>query len=159
MQFGLSNAPGTFMRLMNEVLKPFLNKFVVVYLDDILIFSRDQEEHLKHIDQVLKRLHEESLKINLEKCTFMKEELIFLGFVVSKDCLKMDPSKISAILNWPPPTCPSEVKSFHGLCNFYRKFIKNFSGLCAPIIDTIKGGRKCQFSWTNEATNAFEILK
>ena len=95
------------MRLMNEVLKLFLKKFVVVYLDDILIFNKDKEEHLRHIDQVLRRLHEEGLKINLEKCTFIREELVFLGFVISKGYLKMDPSKVEAILNWPPPKNPS----------------------------------------------------
>ena len=159
MPFGLSNAPSTFMRLMNEVLKPFLNKFVVVYLDDILIFSRDRDDHMKHIDLVLKRLHEEELRINLEKCVFMKQELIFLGFVISSGSLKMDPSKIEAIINWPIPSNASEVKSFHGLCNFYRKFIRNFSGISGPMIETIKGGKKCHFVWTKEAQDSFELLK
>ncbi|XP_059067542.1 uncharacterized protein LOC131858346 [Cryptomeria japonica] len=159
MPFGLSNAPSTFMHLMNEVLKPFLHQFVVVYLDDILIFSGSKEEHLQHLDQVLRKLHEEGLRINLEKCSFMQEELVFLGFVISKGSLKMDPSKVEAILNWPAPTTATEVKSFHGLCSFYRKFIRNFSGICAPLIDTIKGGRKCVFQWTKEANESFELLK
>ena len=159
MPFGLSNAPSTFMRLMNEVLKPFLNKFVVVYLDEILIFSKEKDEHLRHLDLVLNRLHEEKLMINLEKCSFLQHELIFLGFVISGGELKMDPSKVEAILNWPPPTTPLEVKSFHGMCSFYRKFIRNFSGVCAPMIDIIKGGKKCVFSWTKEANDSFECLK
>ncbi|XP_059067545.1 uncharacterized protein LOC131858349 [Cryptomeria japonica] len=159
MPFGLSNAPSTFMRLMNDMLKPFLHQFVVVYLDDILIFSGSKEEHLQHLDQVLRKLHEEGLRINLEKCSFMQDELVFLGFVISKGSLKMDPSKVEAILNWPAPTTATEVKSFHRLCSFYRKFIGNFSGICAPLIDTIKGGRKCVFQWTKEANESFELLK
>lgn len=130
-----------------------------MYLDDILIFSKNKDEHLIHLDLVLKRLDEEHLKINLEKCVFLQEEIVFLGFVISKSSLKMDPSKVEAILNWPTPRNASEVKSFHGLVSFYRKFIKNFSGVCAPMIDYINGGRKCQFVWTSEADKSFEYLK
>ena len=90
------------------------------------------------------------LGINLDKCDFMKEELVFLGFVISKGNLKMDPTKVEAILNWPTPKNASEVKSFHGLASFYRKFIKDFSNVCAPMIDTIKGGRKCHFVWNKD---------
>ena len=110
MHFGLSNAPSTYMRLMNEVLKPFINHFVVVYLDDILIFSHSREEHLTHLEMVLKKLKEKVLRINLDKCDFVKEELVFLGFVISKGNLQMDPTKVEAILNWPTPKNASEVK-------------------------------------------------
>lgn len=109
MPFWLTNAPSTFMRLMNEVLKPFLGKFVVVYLDDIMIFSRTKEEHLEHVRKVLHRLKEEKLLINL-KCTFLKEELMYLGFVVSNEGLRMDSEKVKAILDWPTPKCITRTK-------------------------------------------------
>lgn len=127
--FGLSNALSTFMRLMNEVLKPFIGKFVVVYLDEIIVFRKTKEEHLQHFDLVLHRLNEEKLMINLKKCEFMKEEIVYLGFVISKGSLKMDPTKVEAILSWPTSNSIGEVRSFHGLASFYRKFIKNLSYL------------------------------
>lgn len=127
MPFGLSNAPSTFMRLMNEVLKEFIGKFVIVYLDDILVFRKTKEEHLKHLDMVLRRLNEEKLMINMEKCVFLQEELTYLGFVISRGNLKMDVDKVNAILTWPTPRTIGDVRSFHGLATFYRKFIKNFS--------------------------------
>ena len=126
MPFGLTNAPSTFMRLMNEVLKRFLGKFVIVYLDDIQIFSKTKEEHLEHIRQVLQRLKEEKLLINLKKCSFMQEEIVYLGFVISTDGLKMDPEKVKAILEWPTPKNVVEVRSFHGLASFLRKIYKEF---------------------------------
>jgi hypothetical protein len=124
MPFGLSNAPSTFMRLMNEVLKEFIGKFVIVYLDDILVYSRSKEEHMRHLNYVLQRLQQEKLLLNLKKCSFMKEELVYLGFVISAEGLKMDPEKIKAIMEWPSPKSVFEVRSFHGLASFYRKFIR-----------------------------------
>ena len=146
MPFGLTNAPSTFMRLMNEVLKKFLGKYVIVYLDDILNFSKTLDEHLLHIRSVFERLREEKLLINLKKCSFVKKELVYLGFVVSSEGLKMDPEKVKAILEWPTPRPATEVRSFHGLASFYKKFIKNFSSICAPLIETMRGGRK-EFKW------------
>lgn len=159
MPFGLTNAPSTFQRLMNEVLVEFIGKFVIVYLDDILIFSRSKEDHLKHVELVLKKLKEAKLKINLEKCEFCKIELVYLGFVISQGCLKMDPSNVDVIFNWQNPQSIGDVRSFHGMASFYRKFVRNFSHVCAPILNTINRGMKCNFKWTEEANKGFELLK
>ena len=120
--FGLTNAPITFMRLMNEVLKDFIGKFVIVYLDDILIFNRTEVEHLKHSATVMRRLQQEKLLINMKKSKFMRTKLIYLGFFINANELKMDPEKVDAIKNWPSPKSMFEVQSFHGLASFYRKF-------------------------------------
>ena len=98
MPFGLPNAPSTFMRLMNEILRDFIGKFVIVYLDDILVFSQTEEEHLKHLRYVLERLQQEKLLLNVNKCTFMKSNLVYLGFVISRDGLKMDQKRCKQLL-------------------------------------------------------------
>ena len=158
MPFGLTNVPSTFMRLMNEVLKKYTGKFVVVYLDDILVFNKSKEEHLEHLKLVLKTLQKEKLLINLKKCSFMKEELVYLGFVISREGLKMDLEKVQAIRNWPTPRSVFEVRSFHGLASFYRKFIKGFSQVCAPILETIREVNQ-PFQWTEVADRNFNLLK
>ena len=111
-----------------------------------------------HIRSVLERLREEKLLINLKKCSFSKRELVYLGFVVSPEGLKMDPEKVKSILEWPTPRSATEIRSFHGLVSFYRKFIKNFSGICAHLTNTIRGDRK-EFKWTTTTTRSFELLK
>jgi hypothetical protein len=158
MPFGLTNAPSTFMRLMNEVLKEFIGKFVVVYLDDILIFSKTKAEHLKHLAIVMKRLQQEKLLINMKKSSFIKTKLIYLGFVISANELRMDPDKVEVIKNWPSTRNVFEVRSFHGLASFYQKFIRNFSGISATMMDTVKKRHKC-FHWTEEAEKSFNLLK
>ena len=122
MPFGLTNAPSSPTWLMNEVLKEFLGKFVIVYVDDILIFSKTLKEHMMHIRKVLEKLRGEKLLINLKKCSLVKE-LVYLGFVVSVEDLKMDPKKVKAILEWPNLRSVIEVRSFHRLATSYRKFI------------------------------------
>ena len=146
--FGLTRAPSTFMRLMNEVLRPFLGKFIVVYLDDILIYSRALTEHLDHLKQLFQVLRKQKLYEKLEKCSFLMQEVGFLGFTIGKDGMKVDPSKVEAIKSWSTPTTITQVRSFHGLASFYRRFIKNFSVIMAPITECNKKGT---FSWTLEA--------
>jgi hypothetical protein len=158
MPFGLTNASSTFMRLMNEVLREFIGKFVVVYLDDILIFSKMKAEHLKHLAIVMRKLQQEKLLVNMKKCSFMKTELIYLGFVISANELKMDQSKVEVIKNWPSLRNVFEVRSFHGLASFYRKFIRNFSGISAAMMDTVKKRHK-YFHWIAEAEKSFNLVK
>jgi len=156
MPFGLSNAPSTFMRLMNQVLKPFIGDFVVVYFDDILIYSRNSVHHMDHVRKVLEVLRENKLFINLKKCSFMMDQLVFLGFVISADGIRVDKEKVRAIREWPTPKTVGEVRSFHGLATFYRRFVRNFSSIVAPITECMKKGK---FNWGDEAERSFSIIK
>ena len=154
MPFGLCNAPSTFMRLMHEVLKP--GKFVVVDFDDILIFSLDHDAHVGHLRTVLTTLREAKLYLNLSKCVFMASELPFHGFIVGREGLALDPAKVKAIKEWPTPRNVHDVLSFHGLASFYRRFIKGFSTLAAPLTDCMKAG---PFQWGLEQDASFATLK
>jgi len=130
---GLTNAPSTFMRLMNHVLRYFIGKFVVVYFDDILIYSKSLDEHVAHIQCVLAVLQKECLYANLEKCTFCTNKVVFLGFVVSAHGVEVDEEKIKAVREWKTPQNVSQVRSFLGLAGFYYQFVKDFSFIAAPI--------------------------
>ncbi|KAI4340758.1 hypothetical protein MLD38_025565 [Melastoma candidum] len=156
MPFGLSNAPSMFMRLMTHVLRPFMGKFVVVYFDDILVYSRSNKEHINHLRAVFNTLREEKLYGNLKKCEFFQPSVIFLGFVVSAEGIKVDESKIEAIKEWPSPRSFHDVRSFHGLASFYRRFIQGFSSIAAPLTECLKGDK---FEWTPVAQASFERLK
>ena len=156
MPFGLSNAPSTFMRIMNQVLRPFIGKFVVVYFDDILIYSRTAKDHLGHLQQVCQTLKNENLYANLKKCSFLTPRVIFLGFVVPLEGVSADPEKIKSIVEWPVPKSIHDVHSFHGLATFYRRFIRGFSTIVAPITDCI---RKGNFTWTKSTDRAFHDIK
>jgi len=145
MPFGLTNAPSTFMRLMNHVLRAFIGKFVVVYFDDILIYSKNLTEHLDHLRNVLSVLRSEKLYANLKKCAFCMEKIVFLGYVVTAQGIEMDEEKVKAIRDWPTPKSVSEVKSFHGLASFYRHFVKDFSTIAAPLNEVVK--KSVGFKW------------
>lgn len=156
MPFGLSNAPSTFMRLMNHILRHFINKFVVVYFDDILIYSKSLRAHVDHLRQVFEALQEAKLYGNMKKSSFCQEKIIFLGYVVSNRGVEVDSEKVRAIQEWPIPKSCTEVKSFHGLASFYRRFVKDFSALAAPLTECMKKG---EFKWNEAAQQSFEAIK
>ena len=145
MPFGLSNAPSTFMRIMNQALRAFIGRFVVVYFDDILIFSSSITDHTKHLRQVLTVLRSEKLFAAKQKCEFGVSKVLFLGYVVSDQGLAVDHAKIEAVKSWPIPKTVSEVRSFHGLASFYRRFVDHFSSIMAPITSCMRDGK---FKWT-----------
>ena len=156
MPFGLSNAPSTFMRLMNEVMRPFIGKFMVVYFDDTLIYSRSLIEHKAHLHLVCAKFQAEKLFANVNKCAFLRSSVTFLGFVISAEGIVVDPGKTAAIRDWPTPKTPFEVRSFHGLAQFYRRFVKDFSSLAAPLTDLLK---VTPFEWSAPADRAFQQIK
>ncbi|GJV59273.1 transposon ty3-I gag-pol polyprotein [Tanacetum coccineum] len=156
MPFGLSNVPSTFMRLMTKVLRPFMGKFAVMYFDDILIYSQIEEEHLGHLRKVMKALAQNDLFVNLKKCTFLTNKLLFLGYIVSSDGIHVDETKVHAVWDWPSPKTLSEARSFHRLSTFYRRFVRSFSSIVAPITNCLKKG---PLQWTKEAKESFKIIK
>jgi hypothetical protein len=127
MPFGLTNAPTTFMRLMDDVLRPFTNCFVVVYLDDILIFNKTWEEHMRHIQKVLRTLRQHKLYANLGKCSFGMNKVQYLGCIVDEYGLHVDLAKIKVICDWPSPTTLTDLQSFLGLDKFYQRFLLGLS--------------------------------
>ena len=131
--FGLTNAPSVFMSLMNGVFRAYLDKFVLVFLDDILVYSNSAKEHEQHLEQVLECLRRNRLYANPEKCEFFKSEICYLGHIISGDRIYVDSSKIRAIVDWPTPMNVSEVRSFMGLASYYRKFVSHFSKIAHPI--------------------------
>jgi hypothetical protein len=138
MLFGLTNAPSTFMCLMNHVLRAFIGKFVVVYFDDILIYSKNLTQHLDHLRNVLNVLRGEKLYANFKKYTFCMEKIVFLGYVVIAQGIEMDEKKVKAIWDWLVPKSVDEVRSFHGLASFYRRFVKDFSTITKPLNEVVK---------------------
>jgi hypothetical protein len=157
MSFGLTNSPAHFTYLMNSVFMPELDKFVVVFIDDILIYSRNEEEHAKHLWIVLMRLREHQLYAKFSKCMFWLEEIQFLGHVLCAKGIVVDPSKVKDILEWNSPTTVHQVRSFLGLARYYRRFIPNFSKIVKPITGLLKNDTK--FDWSSKCNEAFEQLK
>lgn len=156
MPFGLTYAPTTFIQIMTQVLWPFINKFVVVYFDDILIYSHNQMDHLDHLWQVLQALHFDSFFIHLKKCSFAQPIVVFLGFIISAHNISTNLSTISTILDWPSPTNIHEARSSHGLASFCQRFIWDFSSIMAIIINCTK---RPTFSWTSTVKNSFHCIK
>jgi hypothetical protein len=157
MPFGFTNAPSNFMRLMNEVLRAFIGKFVVVYFDDILIYSKSMDEHLDHLRVVFNASRDAHLFGNLEKCIFCTDRVSFLGYVVTRQGNELDQARVEAIKGWPVPMSPTHVRSFLGLAAFYRRFVKDFSTIAAPMNELTK--KRVPFSWGRKQENAFNILK
>ncbi|KAJ0921089.1 putative nucleotidyltransferase, Ribonuclease H [Helianthus annuus] len=157
MPFGLTNAPAAFMDLMNRVCKPYLDKFVIVFIDDILIYSKSQADHEKHLRCILKLLHQEKLYAKFSKCDFWLREVRFLGHVVSERGIQVDPAKVEAVMNWQEPKTPTEIRSFLGLAGYYRRFIENFLRIAAPLTSLTR--KKIKFDWGPKQQEAFDILK
>jgi hypothetical protein len=157
MSFRLTNASAHFTYLMNSVFMPELDKFVVVFINDILIYSKNEEEHAQHIQIALTRLREHQLYAKFSKCVFWLEEIQFLGHVMSANGIVVDPSRVKDFLEWKPPTTVHQVRSFLGLAGYYRRFIPDFSKLVKPITSLLKNDTK--FNWTLRCNEAFEQLK
>nr|ACS91357.1 polyprotein [Coix lacryma-jobi] len=157
MSFGLTNAPAHFMYLMNSVFMPELDKFVVVFIDDILVYSKTKEEHAEHLRIVLTRLREHQLYAKFSKCAFWLEEVQFLGHVLSAKGIAVDPGKVQDILKWKSPTTVHQVRSFLGMAGYYRRFILGFSKIAKPITELLKN--QVKFKWTPECEQAFQTLK
>ncbi|XP_077359632.1 uncharacterized protein LOC144005381 [Festucalex cinctus] len=157
MPFGLTNAPAVFQCLINDVLRDMLNVFCFVYLDDILIFSRELHEHRQHVRLVLQRLLENRLYVKAEKCEFHSRSVQFLGFIIEGGQLRADPVKTQAVVDWPSPKTRKQLQRFLGFANFYRRFIRNYSLRAAPL--TKLTSSKIPFRWTPSAEGAFNVLK
>ena len=155
---GLCNAPATFQTLMNEVFYDYIDKFVVVYLDDLLIFSKTPEEHLRHLELVLSRLEREHLFAALKKCQFMTDETKFLGLVVGRHGVRVNPEKVATLRDWPRPKTLTEVRSFIGLLQFSRRFIKGFSEIAAPLTGLTRKGKGVE-AWDSACDESFSTLK
>ncbi|GBG86132.1 hypothetical protein CBR_g41036 [Chara braunii] len=157
MPFGLTNAPTTFQRCMNDLFRSWLDRFVVVYLDDILVFSKTPQEHEGHLRQVLEKLREANFKINAKKCEWAKTQVLYLGHVLDGDGIKPEDNKIAAIRDWLMPRTSTELQSFLGLANYYKKFVRNFSTIDAPLRRLLK--KEAIWNWDKDCTSALKKLK
>ena len=157
MSFGLTNAPAAFMDMMNRVFKEYLDHFVVVFIDDILIYSKSREDHEQHLRLILQKLREYKLYAKLKKCEFWLKEVAFLGHVVSSHGISVDPAKIEAIQSWEQPKSVTEVRSFLGLAGYYRRFVEGFSRIATPLTQLTRKDTK--FGWSEECEKSFQELK
>jgi hypothetical protein len=146
MSFGLTNAPAYFMYMMNKVFMVYLDKFVVVFINDILVYSRNEEEHEGHLRLVLQKLRDHELYAKISKCELWLKQVTFLGHVVSKGGISVDPRKVQEVLSWKAPMSVSDIRSFLGLARYYRRFIEGFSKISKPMTELLEKDK--QFKWT-----------
>jgi hypothetical protein len=157
MSFGLTNAPAYFMYLMNKVFMEYLDKFVVVFIDDVLIYSKNEGEHEEHLRLVLQKLREQQLYAKFSKCDFWLKEVSFLGHIITDGGISVDPTKVSDVLKWEPPLTVKEIRSFLGLAGYYRRFIEEFSKIAKPLTSLLEKDK--EFKWTAACQSSFEELK
>ncbi|GJW23417.1 putative reverse transcriptase domain-containing protein [Tanacetum coccineum] len=157
MPFGLTNAPAVFMDLMNRVCKPYLDKFVIVFIDDILIYSKNKQEHEEHLKLILELLKKEELYAKFSKCEFWIPKVQFLGHVIDSEGIHVDPAKIESIKDWTSPKSPTEIRQFLGLAGYYRRFIEGFSKIAKPMTKLTQ--KKVKFVWGDKQEAAFQLLK
>jgi hypothetical protein len=157
MSFGLTNAPAYFMYLMNSVFMQELDKFVVVFIDDILIYSKNSEDHAKHLHVILQRLRDHHLYTKFSKCEFWLDTVKFLGHTISGDSISVDPSKVQEVMDWKPPTLVHQIRSILGLAGYYRRFVPDFSRIAKSMTELLKKGVK--FSWNQKCNDAFHTLR
>jgi hypothetical protein len=153
MSFGLTNAPTYFMYLMNKVFMEYLDKFVVVFIDDILIFSKNKEEHDEHLRLVLQKLRENQLYVKLNKCEFWLKEVLFLSHIISEGGISVDPSKVKDVLRWNTPQNVLNIRSFLGLAGYYRRFIEGFSKISKSMTELLEKSKT--FEWTPRREASF----
>ena len=157
MFFGLTNLPATFQTMMNDIFREEIAQgWVVIYMDDILVFSHDKDLHQKQVKIILQKLEDHQLSLKAEKCYFDKEEIDFLGLIISQKGIRMDPGKVKAVTNWPTPRTKRELQQFLGFINFYRRFVKGFAGIAKPLT---KLTGKDAWNWTQLQQEAFQKLK
>ncbi|GJV21118.1 putative reverse transcriptase domain-containing protein [Tanacetum coccineum] len=157
MPFGLTNAPAVFMDLMNRVCKPYLDKFVIVFIDDILIYSKNKQEHEEHLKIILELLKKEELYAKFSKCEFWIPKVQFLGHVIDSEGIHVDPAKIESIKDWASPKSPTEIRQFLGLAGYYRRFIEGFSKIAKPMTKLTQ--KKVKFEWGDKQGTTFQLLK
>jgi hypothetical protein len=157
MSFGLTNALAYFMYLMNSVFMPELDKFVVVFIDDILIYSKTKKDHADHLRVVLQRLRDHHLYTKFSKCEFWLDSVKFLGHTISSEGISVDPTKVQKVMDWKPPTSVHQIRSFLGLAGYYQRFIPDFSKIAKPMTELLK--KEVKFHWDNKCEKAFHTLR
>jgi hypothetical protein len=157
MSFGICNAPTTFMHVMSDVFSPFIDEFLISYLDDILFFRGTWDEHVRRVKKELDTLQREKMYVKLSKCEFCKTSLVYLGHIIGGEQLKIDPSQIYLIVNWPEPKSVAKVRTFLGAVQYWRRFLLNFSFIASPLhsLTSVKN----TFQWEGKKHKAFDTLK